>query len=78
VNDVILMFEDLKSSFLQYFRDDFRLEVHHVLSQDPGWSGLKGRISANLLQDLLSENLEDLGRMVCICGPLPFTETAHR
>ena len=57
-----------------------KIKVRHVLSQDPDWSGSKGRISSELLKEMLPEDSVEnqRRRLVCICGPNPFTEAAQR
>ncbi|KAJ8411432.1 hypothetical protein AAFF_G00162400 [Aldrovandia affinis] len=54
-----------------------RFEVEYVLSEpSDGWSGGRGRIEAAMLSDFLS-GPEGSRRLVCVCGPAPFTELAQ-
>ena len=60
-------------------REDFSIQIHHVLSQEPDWSGQKGKISSEMLKELLPElDAQPLRRLACICGPTQFTESAQR
>ena len=55
---------------------NFRFEVVHVLSEpDPDWTGLSGRITADVVSQTLPANLthQDL---VAVCGPSQFTQLA--
>lgn len=60
---------------------NFKFHVHHILSQDPDWSGHKGRIRPDLLHKLVPSHppsLTLLKKYACICGPIPFTREAKR
>jgi len=60
-------------------KEDFSIQIHHILSQEPDWSGQKGKISSEMLKDLLPElDIEPSRRLACICGPTQFTESAQR
>jgi len=50
--------------------------VEHVLSEQDEWSGLKGRIS----RDILALHVASLGAspLVLVCGPLGFNKTASK
>jgi NAD(P)H-flavin reductase len=60
---------------------------HHIFSQEmqQDWSGPTGRISEELLRQLLCPEEEDKefqqvpisGRLVCVCGPTPFMNLAR-
>ncbi len=61
--------------------------ICHILSQEPEWSGHQGKVSTDLLTELISdktnkdsksEGPEKVCRLVCVCGPNPFTETTQR
>lgn len=51
-------------------------KVHHILSQDEKWTGLKGRISREILEQVIPEKPKR--RLVAICGPNPFTAEAKK
>ena len=53
-------------------------QVHHVLSQYPGWAGEKGRILLQILEKLLPSKNDDIKRLAGICGPIPFAREAKR
>ncbi|KAG7469904.1 hypothetical protein MATL_G00133740 [Megalops atlanticus] len=54
-----------------------RFQVEYVLSEpSDGWTGRRGRIEAAMLADFLSSP-EESKRLVCVCGPTPFTEHAQ-
>jgi cytochrome-b5 reductase len=60
-------------------REDFSIQIHHILSQEPDWSGPKGKISHEMLKELLPESdTQSSRRLACICGPTQFTESAQR
>lgn len=54
-----------------------RFEVVNILSQpEPEWKGRQGRISAELISDLVMT--KTLSKpLFCVCGPKPFTELAN-
>jgi cytochrome-b5 reductase len=63
------------------------IRICHILSQEPEWSGHQGKVSTDLLTELISdktnkesksEGSEKVCRLVCVCGPNPFTETTQR
>lgn len=62
------------SSELEKFQNKFpdRIKIEHVLSQpDSTWTGLKGRIREDLVNDLIIKEVSK--PLCCICGPTPFT-----
>jgi hypothetical protein len=50
----------------------FRFNVYHVLSQEPSWNGLQGRISKDLISSLMSDR--EVRGFFCICGPSEFNQ----
>eukprot|EP00094_Tigriopus_californicus_P007906 TCALIF_07610-PA protein Name:"Similar to cyb5r4 Cytochrome b5 reductase 4 (Danio rerio)" AED:0.08 eAED:0.08 QI:276/0.71/0.75/1/0.71/0.75/8/43/588 len=68
----IMCREQLKGLEIQYPI----FKVHHILSQDEKWTGLKGRISREILDKVLPENPKR--RLVTICGPGPFAVEAKK
>ncbi|CAF4176076.1 unnamed protein product [Rotaria magnacalcarata] len=54
--------------------------THHILSQpEPEWTGETGYIKGELLRRLLPplpQKDNETHRLVCICGPKPFTTLA--
>nr|XP_045247127.1 cytochrome b5 reductase 4 isoform X2 [Macaca fascicularis] len=58
---------------------DKRLDVEFVLSAPISeWNGKQGHISPALLSEFLKRNLDKSKVLVCICGPVPFTEQGVR
>ncbi|XP_032131255.1 cytochrome b5 reductase 4 isoform X6 [Sapajus apella] len=58
---------------------DKRLDVEFVLSAPTSeWNGKQGHISPALLSEFLKRNLDKSRVLVCICGPVPFTEQGIR
>ncbi|XP_030654099.1 cytochrome b5 reductase 4 isoform X2 [Nomascus leucogenys] len=58
---------------------DKRLDVEFVLSAPTSeWNGKQGHISPALLSEFLEGNLEKSKVLICICGPVPFTEQGVR
>ncbi|XP_054413794.2 cytochrome b5 reductase 4 isoform X6 [Pongo abelii] len=58
---------------------DKRLDVEFVLSAPTSeWNGKQGHISPALLSEFLKRNLDKSKVLVCICGPVPFTEQGVR
>ncbi|KAK5641911.1 hypothetical protein RI129_010458 [Pyrocoelia pectoralis] len=63
--------------------EDNRLHVEHVLSQsDSKWSGLKGKITNELLRDNINKHLtntvyKESDIFTYVCGPAPFTNLAQ-
>ncbi|NXD08149.1 NB5R4 reductase, partial [Nothocercus nigrocapillus] len=54
---------------------DERFEVQFVLSEPTqDWVGKQGRISSSLLSGLVERSRKDSQVLICICGPVPFTE----
>ena len=49
----------------------------HILSQEPDWSGQKGRVNHEILENLLPKT-ENIKKLACICGPIPFTRDCVR
>ena len=52
------------------------VRVEHVLSEQEEWSGMKGRVS----KDILAPRIASLGAcpLVLVCGPLGFNKTASK
>ena len=52
------------------------VRVEHVLSEQEEWTGMKGRIS----RDILASRISSLGArpLVLVCGPLGFNKTASK
>ncbi|XP_002746820.3 cytochrome b5 reductase 4 isoform X12 [Callithrix jacchus] len=58
---------------------DKRLDVEFVLSAPTSeWNGKQGHISPALLSEFFKRNLDKSKVLVCICGPVPFTEQGIR
>ncbi|XP_006175556.1 LOW QUALITY PROTEIN: cytochrome b5 reductase 4 [Camelus ferus] len=56
------------------FKDE-RFDVEFVLSAPTSeWNGKQGHISPGLLSEFLKRSLDRSRVLVCICGPVPFTE----
>ncbi|XP_054110189.1 cytochrome b5 reductase 4 isoform X20 [Callithrix jacchus] len=56
-----------------------RLDVEFVLSAPTSeWNGKQGHISPALLSEFFKRNLDKSKVLVCICGPVPFTEQGIR
>uniref|UniRef100_A0A674H6P4 Cytochrome b5 reductase 4 n=1 Tax=Taeniopygia guttata TaxID=59729 RepID=A0A674H6P4_TAEGU len=54
---------------------DERFEVQFVLSQpSKDWVGKQGKISLSLLSEFVKRTRRDSKVLICICGPVPFTE----
>lgn len=70
------------------FRADFdrlaaeypsRFRATYVLEEAPaGWSGLKGRITASILQDALGRTPQSAGLQAWLCGPGPMMAAARQ
>ncbi|XP_068617602.1 cytochrome b5 reductase 4-like isoform X2 [Battus philenor] len=83
---IILLFfnkteEDIlfRENFEEIMNQDDRLNVTHVLSNASStWTGHKGRISKELLSELLGESAfkvaDEFTRFACLCGPTEFTQ----
>ncbi len=56
----------------------FSLQVHDILSQDENWKGHKGRVNEDLLKTLIPEKVANEKRLLCMCGPIPFTRECER
>ncbi|CAF4292256.1 unnamed protein product [Rotaria socialis] len=58
----------------------YKFTIHHILSQpEPEWTGETGYIKGELLRRLLPplpQKDSETQRLVCICGPKPFTTLA--
>jgi len=53
----------------------FRFTVHHVLSEaDAGWSGLKGQLREEIVDQFLPSSYVDSSTLLCVCGPTPFMQ----
>ncbi|XP_015425774.1 PREDICTED: cytochrome b5 reductase 4 [Myotis davidii] len=58
---------------------DKRFDVEFVLSKPTSeWNGKKGHISLDLLSEFLKRSLDKSKVLICICGPMPFTEQGMR
>ncbi|MFW9991544.1 MAG: FAD-binding oxidoreductase [Candidatus Odinarchaeota archaeon] len=65
-----------------FFREEFtkmmnerkNIKIHHVLSRDDAWDGLKGRLNTNNLKQVLSTEHVQKGHFY-ICGPTAFTDS---
>ncbi|NWX53974.1 NB5R4 reductase, partial [Promerops cafer] len=54
---------------------DERFEVQFILSQpSKDWVGKQGKISSSLLSEFVKRSRKDSKVLICICGPVPFTE----
>ncbi|NXG95848.1 NB5R4 reductase, partial [Loxia leucoptera] len=54
---------------------DERFEVQFILSQpSKDWVGKQGKISSSLLSEFVKRSRRDSKVLICICGPVPFTE----
>ncbi|XP_050347387.1 cytochrome b5 reductase 4 isoform X2 [Nymphalis io] len=69
-----------KEKFEDIARQDERLKIAHVLSNAScTWKGHKGRISSEVLSEILNEkalSTEDAPHFACLCGPTEFTHTS--
>lgn len=52
--------------------------VHHALSREPSWNGVKGRINREVLEGFVGSEKEEGISLACICGPIPFIKDADR
>ena len=53
----------------------------HVLSQEPqgsDWTGLRGHISAGIVEDFVPIPNAKCRPLVCICGPWAYNDTVER
>ncbi|XP_059557057.1 cytochrome b5 reductase 4 isoform X3 [Myotis daubentonii] len=58
---------------------DKRFDVEFVLSKPTSeWNGKKGHISLDLLSEFIKRSLDKSKVLICICGPVPFTEQGMR
>lgn len=58
---------------------DKRFDVEFVLSKPTSeWNGKKGYISSGLLSEFLKRSSDKSKVLICICGPVPFTEKGIR
>ncbi|XP_058163083.1 cytochrome b5 reductase 4 isoform X1 [Dasypus novemcinctus] len=58
---------------------DKRFDVEFVLSAPTSeWNGKHGHISPALLSEFLERSLDESKVLICICGPMPFTEQGIR
>ena len=57
--------------------DYFEFKTENILSQEPNWIGHKGRVSHELLETLLPK-AENMKKLACICGPIPFTRNCAK
>ncbi|CAH2043659.1 unnamed protein product, partial [Iphiclides podalirius] len=65
-----------RRNFEEIINQDDRLRVEHILSNgSTSWSGRRGRISGELLSELLGDSLssDDDTLFACLCGPTEFT-----
>jgi ferredoxin-NADP reductase len=69
--DSIIYLEELR----QLANDDHELEVVHTLTREspPGWSGLLGRVDADMLRKFAFAPQQR--PRVYVCGPTPFVES---
>ncbi|XP_047414574.1 cytochrome b5 reductase 4 isoform X1 [Sciurus carolinensis] len=59
--------------------EDKRFDVEFVLSAPSSeWNGKQGHISPALLSEFLKRSSEKSKVLLCICGPMPFTEQGIR
>ncbi|XP_023389183.1 cytochrome b5 reductase 4 isoform X5 [Pteropus vampyrus] len=58
---------------------DKRFDIEFVLSAPTSeWNGKQGHISPALLSEFLKRSLDKSKVLICICGPMPFTEQGIR
>ncbi|XP_023602665.1 cytochrome b5 reductase 4 isoform X3 [Myotis lucifugus] len=58
---------------------DKRFDVEFVLSKPTSeWNGKRGHISLDLLSEFLKRSSDKSKVLICICGPMPFTEQGMR
>ncbi|KAF6113350.1 cytochrome b5 reductase 4 [Phyllostomus discolor] len=58
---------------------DKRFDVEFVLSAPTSeWNGKTGYISSGLLSEFLKRSSDKSKVLICICGPMPFTEQGIR
>ncbi|XP_066110256.1 cytochrome b5 reductase 4 isoform X2 [Saccopteryx bilineata] len=58
---------------------DKRFDVEFVLSAPTSeWNGKRGYISLGLLSEFLKRSFDKSKVLICICGPMPFTEQGLR
>lgn len=56
-----------------------RFDIEFVLSAPTSeWNGKQGHISPALLSEFLKRSLDKSKVLICICGPMPFTEQGIR
>ncbi|XP_041043118.1 cytochrome b5 reductase 4 isoform X2 [Carcharodon carcharias] len=56
---------------------DERFEVEYILSEPHlEWAGKRGKIEMPLCSEFLTGRPEELKTLVCVCGPISFTEQA--
>ncbi|KAK6187721.1 hypothetical protein SNE40_005681 [Patella caerulea] len=56
-----------------------RFEVTYVLSgEDDTWTGYTGRIRPEFVENFIPKSESDVNRLVCACGPIPFTKEVMR
>ncbi|XP_037292954.1 cytochrome b5 reductase 4 isoform X2 [Manduca sexta] len=75
--DDILFYEN----FDEMAKEDNRLQVSHILSDgNSSWTGHKGRITKQILVDILGKDamkcIDKCTHFACLCGPTEFTHTA--
>ncbi|XP_061479234.1 cytochrome b5 reductase 4 isoform X2 [Rhineura floridana] len=59
----------------QLARNDSRFDIQFVLSEPKkGWTGKQGKISFSFLSQFVKRSKYDSKILICICGPLSFTE----
>ncbi|KAL8186597.1 UNVERIFIED_CONTAM: Cytochrome b5 reductase 4 [Gekko kuhli] len=64
-----------RSQLEQLAVNDTRFDVQFVLSEpNKGWTGKQGKISFPLVSQFVERSKGNSKMLVCICGPLPFTE----
>jgi len=52
------------------------LSVKYVLSEaDDTWTGAKGRVRKELMEEYSPQIQGTSDRLICACGPTPFTDT---
>lgn len=78
----LLVFGSRSQSHIPYrdeidsLADRHRTSVHHLLSRpEPGWTGQRGRIDANVIRSLFRPEMRQW--LFVLCGPTPLMETVE-
>ncbi|XP_041982394.1 cytochrome b5 reductase 4 isoform X3 [Aricia agestis] len=64
-----------REKFEELRLQDERFNVVHVLSNEPSWEGHRGRISTEILKEVIDKETNSEYYIACLCGPTEFTHT---